>query len=68
MFVKLSSDKRSSLQELQKYMAEEPPLEPSPIRLIDLGKNYFRHINPRKKKTMIQLLDAYVENLSEDER
>lgn len=34
---------------------------------MDLGKNYFRHINPRKKKTMLQLLDAYAENLTEKE-
>ena len=42
-------------------------MEQSPIRLMDLGKNYFRHINPRKKKTMLQLLDAYVDNLTETE-
>lgn len=34
---------------------------------MDLGNNYFRHINPKKKKTMLQLLDAYVDNLTESE-
>ncbi|CAD8127197.1 unnamed protein product [Paramecium sonneborni] len=62
-----ADDKRCSIVEIQKFIQEEPLLEQSPIRLMDLGNNYFRHINPRKKKTMLQLLDAYVDNLTEDE-
>lgn len=53
---------------MQAYLAEEPLLEPSPIRIMDLGNNYFRHINPRKKKTMLQIMDAYVENLNAEDR
>ncbi|CAK56127.1 unnamed protein product (macronuclear) [Paramecium tetraurelia] len=62
-----ADDKRCSISEIQKFIKEEPILEQSPIRLMDLGNNYFRHINPRKKKTMLQLLDAYVDNLTESE-
>lgn len=64
----LLSDRKSSIEEMKRLMAEQPVLEPSPIRIMDLGKNYFRHINPRKKKTMLLLMDAYVENLSEADR
>lgn len=48
-----ASDKSFSITEISKFIKEEPALEPSPIRLLDLGNNYFRHINPRKKKTML---------------
>ena len=35
---------------------------------MDLGKNHFRHINPRKKKTMLLMLDAYLENVEDVEK
>jgi hypothetical protein len=40
-----------------------PKLLPSRIRYLDIGNNYFQHINPRKKKTFITLLDAYIGNI-----
>ena len=34
---------------------------------MDIGKNYFKNINPRKKKTLITLLDSYISNLKEQD-
>jgi hypothetical protein len=31
-----------------------------PIRLLNIGHNYFRHINPRRKKILMILLNSYV--------
>ncbi|CAD8187325.1 unnamed protein product [Paramecium pentaurelia] len=68
-------DKSYSIVEIKKFIQEEPSLEQSRIRFIDLGiqikidqqYNYFRHINPRKKKTILQILDAYIDNLAQEE-
>ena len=53
---------------LEKVGVNEPNLYFSKIRQLDLGKNYFKHINPRKRKTLLEILDAYLENLKEKEK
>ena len=42
---------------------EIPNLKNSQIKYLDLGNNYFKNINPRKKNTFLTLLDSYSNNL-----
>jgi hypothetical protein len=42
-------------------------LSTSHIRLLNIGKNYFRHINPRRKKILMDLLNSYFKQFEEKE-
>lgn len=41
-------------------------MKSSRIRYLDIGNNYFSNLNPRTKKNIINLLDAYINNLTND--
>lgn len=43
---------------------EKRILKNSLIRELDIGKNYFSHINPRRKKLLTTLLNSYVKALN----
>ncbi len=45
------------------YNLEIPELKTSKIRYLDIGNNYFKILNPRNKKNIINILDAYINNL-----
>ena len=46
---------------------EKKILKTSLIRELDIGKNYFSHINPRRKKLLTTLLNSYIKALKKTE-
>lgn len=42
-------------------------IKSSPIRTLDIGKNYFSHINPKRKKILMTLLNSYLKALTSEE-
>lgn len=44
-----------------------PPLSVSNIRKLNVGYNYFRYINPNRKKVLCTLLNSYSEQFKEEE-
>ncbi|CAD8136144.1 unnamed protein product [Paramecium pentaurelia] len=61
-----ADDKRCSINEIQKFIKEEPLLEQSPIRLMYLGNNYF-NIQILKRKRLCFNYQMLMLNLSETE-
>ena len=42
----------------------EPTLKTLKIRRIDIGRNYFKSVQPKRKKTLMFLLESFLHNLS----
>ena len=47
---------------------EKKILKTSLIRELDIGKNYFSHINPRRKKLLTTLLNSYIKALKKGKK
>ena len=48
----------SRIESLLQHMSVIPPTSPS--RYLDIGHNYFKYINPSKRKIFTTLLDSYI--------
>ena len=62
----LKTIERSALNKSEEFNFENKnkgELSSSPIRILNIGKNYFRHINPRRKKILMTLLNAYLKTI-----
>jgi hypothetical protein len=57
-------DKKSCLNFILSRETEKKNLKTSLIRELDIGKNYFSQINPRRKKLLTTLLNSYVNALN----
>ena len=55
------------LKEKMAFTNNEPPLKTLNIRRVDIGRNYFMNIQPKRKKTLMILLESYLQNLSQIE-
>ena len=56
------------IEELETLRKQEKKiLKTSLIRELDIGKNYFSHINPRRKKLLTTLLNSYIKALKKTE-
>ncbi len=45
---------------LKEHLSSKNDVQTSKIRILDIGKNHFRFINPMKKKNLTILLDSYL--------
>lgn len=57
---------KSLIEDFEKIKAEL--LFVSPIRVLNIGYNYFRHVNPKRKKILMTLLNSYIKQFSENEK
>jgi hypothetical protein len=55
---------KNLITQLEKIKGEN--LSTSPIRLLDVGKNYFKHVNTRRKKILMTLLNSYIKQFKDE--